>query len=263
LNRHDYLVRASAGGYPEALARETGRRRRAWFGNYIERIVQRDAADVSALQRLSDLPGLLRLLAARNATELNQLSLAGDAGIPARTLPPYLDLLEALYLIERIPVWSPNLTKRVVSRPKVILLDSGLAAALINVSADGASVGANPDLAGQLLEAFAISELRRQLSWADEAPRLYHYREHSGSEIDVVLETPDGRVAALEVKASATVQSRDVRWLAHFRDRLGSRFMGGLILFTGQNAVGLGDRLAAVPLDALWSRRPIESSDRR
>lgn len=127
MTRPDYLDVACAGGYPEALSR-TGRRRSAWLDNYLRRIVERDAPDVSGLQRLSELPGLLRLLAARNAAELNLASLANDSGIPVRTLAPYVDLLGTLFLVHRIPAWSTNLSKRVVSRPKVALLDAGLAA---------------------------------------------------------------------------------------------------------------------------------------
>src|SRR5207244_2260043 len=92
---------------------------------------------------------------------------------------------------------------------------------------------ANPTAAGGLIEGFVLSELRRQLGWSETAPALFHYREHSGAEIDAILETPDGRVAAL-IKAAATVDRRDVRWLAQVRDQLGARFVGGLVLHTGR-----------------------------
>ncbi|MGH8961866.1 MAG: ATP-binding protein [Jatrophihabitantaceae bacterium] len=253
LTRHDYLLRACAGGYPEVLARPSERRRAAWLDGYVQRIIGRDAADVSGLQRLGDLPRLVRLLATRTATELNVASIANDSGIPPRTLPPYLDLLETLYLIQRIPAWSTNLSKRVIARPKLILLDSGLAARLTNVSATGAGRHANPTVAGQLIETFAIGEIRRQLGWAEQPARVHHYREQSGAEIDIVVETSDGRVAALEVKSAATIRPADIRWLTALRDRLGHRFAAGLLLHTGPNAQPLGDRLAAVPLDILWS----------
>ncbi|MGH3505127.1 MAG: ATP-binding protein, partial [Nocardioidaceae bacterium] len=174
LTRNDYLERACAGGYPEALARPHGRRRSAWLDNYIKRIVERDAADISALQHLDELPLLLRLLAARNAAELNTTNLASDAGMPVRTLGPYLALLETLFLLQRVPAWSTNLSKRVVSRPKSMLLDTGLAARLVNVSAAGTSPAANPEVAGQLLEGFVAGELRRQLGWAEHNARLSH-----------------------------------------------------------------------------------------
>jgi len=132
-------------------------------------------------------------------------------------------------------------------------LDAGLAARLINVAATGAGATGNPQIAGQLLEGFVIGELRRQLGWAEESPGLYHYRDHDGSEVDVILETDDGRVAGLEVKAASTVQARDGRWLAQLRDRLGRRFVAGLILHTGTEAAPFGERIAAVPIDVLWS----------
>lgn len=253
LHRHDYLVRACAGSYPEALGRSAGRRRSAWYDNYLQRIIEHDAADVSSLQRLAELPTLLRLLAARNATELNVSGIANDAGIPVRTLDPYLGLLETLFLMHRIPAWSTNLSKRVVSRPKAALLDTGLAARLVNVSAQGAGTEGSPDLAGQLLEGFVVGEIRRQLGWSEETPHIWHYRDHGGAEVDLVLETDDGRVAGIEIKATAAVTAKDTRWLQQMRDRLGRRFVAGVVLHTGQISAPFGARIAAVPMDALWT----------
>ncbi|HEX2804838.1 MAG TPA: ATP-binding protein [Kineosporiaceae bacterium] len=253
LTRADYLVRACAGGYPEALTRPAGRRRSAWFDNYVRRIVERDAPDISGLHRLGELPLLLRLLAARNAGELNVAGLASDAGIPVRTLDPYLELLETLFLVHRLPAWSTNLSRRTVSRPKVALHDTGLAARLINVSASGTAVTANAQAAGHLLEGFVAGELRRQLTWSDQDARLFHYRDRQGAEVDLLLETDDGRVAGIEVKATSTVTARDTKWLAQLRDRLGDRFVAGVVLHTGTTSAPFGPRLTAAPIDALWT----------
>jgi predicted AAA+ superfamily ATPase len=253
LTRADYLERACAGGYPEALTRPAGRRRAAWLDNYVQRIVERDAADISGLQHLDELPRLLRLIAARNAGELNITNLANDAGMPVRTLSPYLALLETLFLIQRVPAWSTNLSKRVVARPKAMLLDTGLAARLVNASAAGASTQGHPELGGHLLEGFVAGELRRQLGWAEQTARLSHYRDHGGAEVDLILETDDGRVAGIEVKATSTVSGRDAKWLTQLRERLGNRFAGGVILHTGPTSAPFGDRIVAAPIDVLWT----------
>ena len=253
LTRADYLDLACAGGYPEAISRPAGRRRSAWFDNYVRRIVERDAVDISALHRLAELPSLLRLLAARNATGLTIAHLATDFAMPVRSLGPYLDLLETLFLIHRLPAWSTNLSKRVVSRPKVALLDSGVAADLVNGSAAGAGAGANPKIAGQLLEGFVAGELKRQLSWSDTDGRLFHYRDRDGAEADLVIETKDGRVIGIEVKAASTITGRDARWLAQMRDRLGDPFVAGFVLHTGPTTAPFGDRIVALPMSALWA----------
>lgn len=252
LVRKDYLDRAVAGSYPQALAR-TGRRRIQWLDNYLARIVERDAPDVSPLQRLGELPLILRMLAARNSEELNIADVARDTGIPPRTLAPHLELLETLYLVQRIPAWSTNLTKRVVSRPKAALLDTGLTARLLGVSAAGAAPAVQPEIAGHLLEGFVAGELRRQQGWAEELVRISHYRDHAGDEVDLILETNDGRIAGIEVKATSSVGRNDGKWLAKLRDRLGARFTAGVVLHTGTSSGPLGDKLAAVPLDILWA----------
>jgi len=254
LHRHHYLQRAAAGGYPEALARPEGRRRDAWFDNYADGIVRREAEELTNLQRLAELPKILRVLASRNSGELNMADIARDTEIPVRTLTPYVDLLHTLYLIQTIPAWSTNFAQRVVERPKVSLLDSGLAARLINISAAGAAPEASPKVAGGLLEGFVAGELRRQLTWSEERAELGHFRERTAGEVDLVLETPDGRVAGLEIKATSAPGRNDAKGLAHLRDRLGSRFVAGLVLHTGTTGGSLGDRLAAVPMDAVWTR---------
>lgn len=103
------------------------------------------------------------------------------------------------------------------------------------------------------LEGFVAGELRRQLGWAERHARLSHYRDHDGAEVDLILETDDGHVAGIEVKATSSISGRDARWLNQIRDRLGSRFAGGLILHTGGTSAPFGDRVAAVPMDVLWT----------
>jgi predicted AAA+ superfamily ATPase len=253
LTRHDYLERATAGGYPEALARPQGRRRNDWLDNYLTAIVERDARDISTLQRTSDLPLVSSVLAARNCKELNVADISKETAIPVSSLNRLLDLLETLCLIQRVPAWSTNLTKRPVSRPKASLLDTGLAARLLNVSAAGAGPEAYGEVAGHLLEGFVASEIRKQRTWSEESVRVSHFRDRSAGEVDLLLETPDGRVACIEVKSNSRVNSGDTKWLRYLRDRLGKRFVAGVVLYTGMISAPFGDRITATPMDALWT----------
>jgi uncharacterized protein len=253
LTRQDYLELICAGSYPEARLR-TGRRRQAWFDNYLSRIVNRDARDISPLAHLDRLPRLVRLLAANNAGELVKTRIATDAAIPETSLTGYLDLLESLYVIHTIPAWGGNLTQRVVGRPKVSLLDTGLAARLGNLSPAALSPsGAGAHHAGGLVEAFAAAELRRQRTWADTPFELFHFRDRNGLEVDLLLEDDSRHVVGIEIKAAARVDVRDFKGLSFLRERTGGRFTLGVILYTGRDPIRFAERLWALPLAALWA----------
>ena len=253
LDRAGYLSLACEGGYPEALDRPSERRRNAWFDNYTARIVTRDAADISRLSHLADLPRLMRLLAAHTASTVTTATLARQVNLPESTLPPYLDLLETLFLLQRVPAWSNNLAGRVTKAPKLALLDSGLTARLLNITSNSLASGVNPDPAGQLLETFTLSELRKQLPNTESQPTLMHWRDRKGPEVDVVLEAADGRVVAIEVNSSATLGNNDFRWLTLLRQTLGTRFVGGFVIYTGRDPLPWGDRLAGIPMSTLWT----------
>ena len=95
-------------------------------------------------------------------------------------------------------------------------------------------------------------ELRKQATWSATQPGAFHYRTQAGQEIDLLLEDPAGRVVAIEVKASSTVGERDVRPMLDLAELLGRRFLRGMVLYTGETTVPFSDRVAALPLSALW-----------
>ncbi len=107
-----------------------------------------------------------------------------------------------------------------------------------------------------MIETFVLMELARQLTWSAERARLHHYRTKDKTEVAAILETPDGRVLAIEVKAGATVRTEDLAGLRHLAHRLGRRLVAGYVLYTGQHTLPFGDRLRALPVDALWHATP-------
>lgn len=107
-----------------------------------------------------------------------------------------------------------------------------------------------------MMENFAVMELARQLTWSEERGRLYHYRTKDKVEVDAVIETPDGRVVGVEVKAGATVRTEDLVGLRNLANHLGNKFVAGIVLYTGKQTLPFGDKLRAVPLDALWRLAP-------
>ncbi len=247
----DLPSRLARGGYPEAVRRHAGARRAAWFASYISTLLQRDVRDLARLEALHALPNLLKLLAVRSSGLLNLADVARDAALPHTTLTRYLALLEGVFLVHRLPAWSANLGQRLVKAPKIHFDDTGLACHLLG--ANSRRLVADRQLLGKLLESFVVGELRKQASWDDPGVTLHHFRAANGSEVDVILEKPDGTVAAIEVKASATVSASDLSALRALRDQLGARFHAGVLLYLGDQALPAGEKLWVLPVPALWA----------
>jgi uncharacterized protein len=250
LDRAELFRRVVQGGFPELAGRIAAPRHRAWFRSYVTTILQRDVRDLSNIDDLSALPRLLTLLAARATTLLNYSELSRSAGIPATTLKRYFLLLEATFLLQTLPAWSANLSRRLVKSPKILLADSGLLASLLGI--DGERLDEEPRLVGPLLENFALLEIRKQIGWSRSQPRMFHYRTQAGQEVDLLLEDDRGRVAGIEVKAGGTVQEKDVRVLLDLAETLGKKFTRGVVLYTGDRVVPFSEKVLAVPIQALW-----------
>jgi hypothetical protein len=92
----------------------------------------------------------------------------------------------------------------------------------------------------------------KQLDWLEAPVQRGHWRTHEGEEIDLVVEREDGKVAALEVKAASRVLGGELRSLAKLSRRLGSQFLGGVVLYTGTRAYSNEGNLHVVPVDRLW-----------
>jgi hypothetical protein len=106
---------------------------------------------------------------------------------------------------------------------------------------------------GHLVETFAVGEILKQVSWADEVITASHFRTEAGDEVDLVLETWDGRVVGFEIKAGTRIKDPDLNGLHLLRDRLGDRFAGGWVLNFGELAYRKEDKIAIMPLSTLWS----------
>jgi len=246
LRRRDYIARAVRGGYPEAWRREAPRRRRRFFDGYLADVLSRDVKQVADIEKSGSMRRLVSLLAAAPSGLLNVQRLAGGLGISAPTVHSYVEILETIYLVRRVPAWATNLTTRAVATPKLIFVDTGLASHLAMGAATDAPLGG-------LLENFVLGEIARHLTWSETFARLYHYRDRDQYEVDGVLEDNAGDVVGVEVKAAETVRADDFRGLRLLQRRLGPRFRAGFVLYCGSESLSFGDGLACLPISALWT----------
>ena len=196
---NDLIKRIITGGFPEMLKRKSRERQSAWFNSYITTILQLDVRDISNIEKLSEMPNLLKLFASRAGTILNFAEFSRSSAIPQTTLKRYTALFEAVFMIHFLPAWSGNLSKRLIKAPKLYLSDTGLLSHLTAFDADKQKH--EPMLWGRVLENFVLLELLKQASWSRQLLSLYHFRTTSGQEVDFVVERNDGALIGIEVKA--------------------------------------------------------------
>jgi predicted AAA+ superfamily ATPase len=246
----DLLQLVLRGGFPEAISRDSERRRQDWARAYLTSILTRDLRDIAAIEKLTELPKFVRLLAEHSGQLVNYSRLGAGIDVSHKTGQRYVALLEQVFLVATLQPWYTNALKRVTKTPKLHFLDSGLLALATGLSFD--RVKANRERFGALLESYVFAEVLKLMSASDLRLTPYHFRDQQMHEVDIVLERDDGMVVGIEVKSSATVKSSDFAGLRTLASACGDRFAYGVVLYDSADLVPFGDRLAAVPLSALW-----------
>ncbi|WP_322754690.1 ATP-binding protein [Frankia sp. Cas3] len=255
LPRDDVTRLVLAGGFPLTLGRPEGPARSRWFRDYVRTVIERDVLEIRKIRQRSLLPLILRQLAARTGGILKASDIARAVGQDQNLVGDFIQLLETVFLVHRLPAFGRTLNSRVTASPKVHLVDSGLGAYLLGLT-ERRLVARDPAALtefGHLLETFVVNEIIKQVGWSQTYVEPAHFRTSDGQEVDLVLEADDGRVAAVEVKAGSRVPGEDLRGLRLLRDKLGHQFIGGVVLYLGERSYHADDRLYVVPVDRLWT----------
>ena len=258
----DYTAEITGGGLP-GLAGLSGRGRRAALRGYVNRIIESDFAEAGRPIRR---PGALRrwmtAYAAASSTAVSYETIrdaatAGHGHKPNRKATDrYIDALERLWILDPVPAWIParNRLAKLARGPKHFLADPALAAALLGIDAEGLlrakatgpPVPRDGTLLGALFESLVALDLR-VYAQACEA-EVHHMRKRGNQrEVDFAVERSDGRIVAVEVKLSRTVDDRDVRHLRWLRREIGDGLLDAAVVTTGGFAYRRTDGIAVVP----------------
>lgn len=246
-----YVELALQGGFPEMLSlSDQGRRR--WLDSYVDQLLTRDAALVDRGRDPARLRRYLEAYALNSAGLAEDKTLYDAAGIDRRTALAYEALLLNLQVVEALPAWTSNRLKRLTLTAKRYLIDPALLAGITGVTES--AVLRDGDLLGRVLDTFVAAHLRAEVDVAQHRARLYHLRQEQGRhEIDLLAEVGAERLIGIEVKATSAPDPSSAVHLTWLRERLGDRFVAGVVLHTGPTTFSLGDRITAAPISTLWA----------
>lgn len=249
ISKKDLYEKMIIGGYPsvQGLNFED---RQAWMKNYIGLIINRDVRDLSQIEKIGELPHLLKVLANRAANLLNTAEVSREIKIVNKTLQRYMILLETVFITQTLLSWHSNSILRFVKSPKLYLVDTGLLSYLLDANMDRLLVESYQ--AGKILENFVVCEIKKYLSWNQMGPDMYHFRTSGGHEVDIVLENRRGEIVGIEVKNSERVTPSDLKGLRYLANKTKDKFMRGILLYTGDQVVPFGDDIWAMPVSSIW-----------
>jgi len=260
----DYVNEILASGFP-GLRGIAGRALRAQLDGYIDRIVEREFPQLGiTVRNPTALRRWLAAYAAASSTtasyeKIRDAATGGQGDKPSKmTVGPYRDVLERLWVVDPVPAWAPtrNLLRRLSSPPKHQLVDPALAARLLGVGAGALlqiekapvepAIPRDGTLLGALFESLVTIDVRVYAQAAEA--RVGHLRTASGEhEVDLVVERDDGRIIAIEVKLTTTVDDEDLRHLKWLKSRLGDDVLDMVVITTGSYAYRRPDGIAVVP----------------
>lgn len=257
-----YVEEILGSGFP-GLRGLSGRHLRTQLDGYLARIVDTDFPELGqTVRKPQALRRWMTAYAAASATtasyeKIRDAATGGEGDKPARTTTlPYRDILERLWILDPVPAWVPtrNTLKRLSLPPKHHLADPALAARLLGTTAEsllggeGLKIGSAADgtLLGLLFESL-VTLCVRVFSQSTECS-VGHLRTRGGRhEVDLIVERPDRRLLAIEVKLSSTVNDGDVAHLRWLKGELGEDLVDSVVVTTGPHAYRRSDGIGVVP----------------
>ncbi len=183
------------------------------YANYYQTYVERDVRQLIQLKDVALFEKFMKLMAGRAGQIINYQSLAGDIGVSAKTVKEWLSILEASFVIFKLPPYFDNFGKRVIKSPKYYFTDVGLLAYLLDIEKPE-QITRDP-LVGNMFENLVILELLKARYNRGRGAGLYFFRDSHGNEVDVLCKTGDG-LTGIEIKSAATWNAGFQRGLQRF-----------------------------------------------
>lgn len=199
------------------------------YSNYFRTYVERDVRIMSNIKNFSQFENFIKLLAGRVGQIINLSSLSNDIGVSSTTLQAWLSVLEASYIIYRLPAYHSNMRKRIIKSPKLYFVETGLAAWLLGIKTPDQCI--RDPLFGNLFENMVVMDTVKQLLNEGQEPRIYFYRDSKGHEVDLICEKQ--RIPyPIEIKSALTWHdqfSKGISWFQGAHESAGT----GAVIYSG------------------------------
>ncbi len=204
-----------------------------YFTSYLQTYVERDVRLLRNIIDMTAFKRFLKLCAANVGSVLNVTSLAKDAGISVVTANSWISILEASFVLLRLPPYYKNFSKRVIKSSKIYFCDTGLLCNLLNIFNREQLQESN--LRGAIFENLIVIELMKAALFKGEEPQLYFWRDTNQNEVDLLRET-DGKLEAIEIKSGETKNQKFYDGLKKFSEVSGISLSDTKVVYGGSDS---------------------------
>jgi predicted AAA+ superfamily ATPase len=204
---------------------------RDWLSAYYRTYVERDVRDIINIGNLDTFQRFVMLCAGRSGQLLNLSSLASDCGISHTTAREWLSVLQAGFIVFLLQPHYANFSKRIMKSPKLYFIDSGLLCYLLKIRKPS-DILTHP-MKGAIFETFVVSELYKTFSHLGEMPPLYFWRDRTGHEVDLVIDTGK-KLIPVEIKAGETISNAFFNGLKYYVSLKGNTSKTGVLVYGGE-----------------------------
>ena len=201
-----------------------------FYRNYYMTYVERDARQLVNIRNFTAFETFIKLLAGRVGQLVNLQSISNDVGVSSTTISEWLSILEASYIIFRLPPYYENFGKRQTKSAKIYFTEVGLATYLLEL--ENPSMVTRDPLMGNLFENMVVVEALKKRYNAGKDAGLYFYRDSHGMEIDLLLASAR-KLYPFEIKAARTYSSEFAKNIKKFR-LLNDKTAGGCVIYSGE-----------------------------
>lgn len=189
-----------------------------FYPSYIETYLERDLRSLKSIGDLSLFRKFLILCAGRTGQLLNMSALGNEVGVDHKTIRSWISVLETCFIVYLLRPYHRNWNKRVVKQPKLYFYDTGLLCSILGIKRKQDLAGHH--LRGSIFENHVVSEQIKAQYNRGHRPSIYFWRDHSGHEIDLILERGPG-ITAVEIKSGATLHPSFFDGLSWFAKQTG------------------------------------------
>jgi len=202
-----------------------------YYREYVFTYVERDLRQITNIGDLGAFQRFMQLLAGRVGQIVNLTSLGSDVGVSYKTVQSWISVLEASYIVYRLPPYFENFGKRIIKNPKIYFYDTGLLSYLLGVNS---VTELNRHFAvGNIFENFIISEVQKAIFNHRSINRIYFWRDSNGNEVDLIIDQGVTK-RAIEVKLGSTYASEMIKGLKFWQNLLPAEQQDNGLVYTGE-----------------------------